>query len=186
MNSHKNNYEGIDDPLPITKPTHQLFLGLGSNLGDRQANLRRAVRALADLMLIETISPIYQTTPWGLEAQPDFLNLCLSATTLLKPLPLLTEIKQIEIELGRQPNIRWGARLIDIDILFYNDQIVTEKTLTIPHAHVAERAFVLAPLADLAPHFCHPQTGLTVAQMLVEVGGTAVHKLPQPLFEEMP
>jgi 2-amino-4-hydroxy-6-hydroxymethyldihydropteridine diphosphokinase len=165
---------------------HQLFLGLGSNLGDRWANLQRAVRALADLMVIEAISPVYKTAPWGLKTQPEFLNLCLSTSTVLKPLPLLTEIKKIENRLGRKPSVRWGPRLLDIDILFYDDLILADEQLTIPHPQLAERAFVLAPLADLAPHFQHPQSSLTVEQMLAKVDQTAVYKLPKALFEEEP
>lgn len=167
-----------------TGPSHQLFLGLGSNLGDRQANLQCAVQALTDLIVIKAISPLYQTVPWGLETQPDFLNLCLRATTSLEPLPLLTEIKKIERDLGRQPGLRWGPRLIDIDILFYNNLIFTSERLTIPHPHLAERAFVLAPLADLSPDFRHPQTGLTVTQMLTAVDQTGLRQLAAPLFNE--
>ena len=166
--------------------SHQLFLGLGSNLGDRQANLQRAVWALADFIMLKAISPVYESTPWGLKTQSDFLNLCLSATTSLKPLPLLTEIKKIETRLGRKPGLRWGPRLIDIDILFYDDLILAEEKVTIPHPRLAERAFVLAPLADLAPHLQHPQSGLTVAQMLAAVNQATVHRLPEPLFEEEP
>jgi 2-amino-4-hydroxy-6-hydroxymethyldihydropteridine diphosphokinase len=165
---------------------HQLFLGLGSNLGDRWAILRRAVQALADLMVIEALSPVYETEPWGLKRQPYFLNLCLAATTALEPLPLLAGIKRIEARLGRKPGLRWGPRLVDIDILFYDNLIMADEQLTIPHPRLAERAFVLAPLADLAPHFRHPGSGFTVGQMLAMVDQTGVHRLAEPLFEEAP
>jgi 2-amino-4-hydroxy-6-hydroxymethyldihydropteridine diphosphokinase len=163
---------------------HQLFLGLGSNLGDRQANLRGAVEALANFMAVEAISPLYQTAPWGMEAQPDFLNLCLVAATSLEPISLLTAVKKIETQLGRQPAARWGPRLIDIDILFYGDLVLSREGLTIPHPQLHQRAFVLAPLADLTPDLRHPQTDLTIAQMLTAVDQTGIHKLAEPLFTE--
>ncbi|RME42663.1 MAG: 2-amino-4-hydroxy-6-hydroxymethyldihydropteridine diphosphokinase [Caldilineae bacterium] len=167
--------------MPPLSPT-PIFLGLGTNLGDRRANLQRAVRALTALTRIRAISPLYQTAPWGVTNQPDFLNLCLSATTTLPPRALLAELKRLERTLGRQPGLRWGPRLIDIDILFYGAQIVTEAGLTIPHPRLAERAFVLAPLADIAPNWQHPQTGLTVAQMLAQVDTSGVHRLDTPLL----
>ncbi|MCB8943111.1 MAG: 2-amino-4-hydroxy-6-hydroxymethyldihydropteridine diphosphokinase [Ardenticatenaceae bacterium] len=166
--------------------SHQLFLSLGTNIGQRHVNLRRAVHALADLMTITAISPIYQTAPWGLEAQPDFLNICLAASTPLEPVPLLQAIKTVENQLGRQPTVRWGPRLIDIDILFYNSQILTTDQLTIPHPHLTERAFVLAPLADIAPQFVHPQNGRTIHQLLAHIDQTTVHQLNDPLFKEKP
>lgn len=165
---------------------HQLFLGLGSNLGDRWTILQRAVQALADLMVIEALSPVYETAPWGLKRQPDFLNLCLSATTALEPLPLLTGIKRIEARLGRKLGLRWGPRLVDIDVLFYDNLVMGDEQLTIPHPRLAERAFVLAPLADIAPHFQHPESGLTAGQMLAMVDQRGVQRLPEPLFEEVP
>lgn len=164
--------------------SHRVFLALGTNLGDRWDNLRQAVRALAALMVVETISPVYETAPWGIEDQPEFLNICLSATTTLAPHPLLAAIKDLEVKLGRRPGPRWGPRLIDIDILFYDDLILQSEGLTIPHPHLAERVFVLAPLADIAPQFRHPQTGLSVAQMAKAVDMTSVRKLDVPLFEE--
>ena len=165
----------MPSPTPI-------LLGLGTNLGDRRANLQRAVRALTALTRIRAISPVYQTAPWGLTDQPDFLNLCLFATTTLPPHSLLAELKQLERTLGRQPGRRWGPRLIDVDILFYGAQTINEAGLTIPHPRLAERAFVLAPLADIAPDWPHPQTGLTVAQMLAAVDTSGVHRLDEKIL----
>ena len=162
---------------------HQIFLSLGTNLGDRRLNLQQAARGLAGQMEIEAISPIYETAPWGQIDQPDFLNICLSAITALRPYPLLAKIKNLEIELGRKPGPLWGPRLIDIDILFYNDLAFRNEGLILPHPRPAERAFVLAPLADIAPHVCHPQTGLSVSQMLSAVDRTSVRRLGQLLFE---
>lgn len=160
-----------------------VFLGLGTNLGNRRANLRRAVTALGQILTVEAISPVYRTAPWGQTDQPYFFNLCVKAATSLAPLSLLAQLKTIETDLGRRPGQRWGPRLIDIDILFYNGLILQSDSLVIPHMHLAERAFVLAPLADLAPGLVHPQTGLSVGRLLAEVDVTGVQKLSQPLFK---
>lgn len=161
----------------------RILLALGTNLGDRWANLRRAVRALARLMVVERVSPVYETAPWGIADQPEFLNLCLSATTTLAPEPLLAALKGLEARLGRRPGRRWGPRLIDMDLLFYDDLIWQGGGLSLPHPRLAERAFVLAPLADIAPGFRHPQSGLTVAEMAAAVDMTAVRQLAEPLCE---
>jgi len=162
----------------------QIFLALGTNLGNRPENLRQAIDALKSIMRIKAISAVYETEPWGITDQPDFLNLCLSATTVLSPQTLLAKIKEIESVLGRKPGPRWGPRLIDIDILFYDRLTLQDEHLTIPHPRLAERVFVLAPLAEIAPQLRHPQTGLTVSQMLATLDQTAVRRLPDPLFEE--
>ena len=148
--------------------SNQLFLGLGSNLGDRRANLRRALHALeaAGAVRITAVSPVYETPPWGMTEQPVFLNLCAAGRTDLPPRDLLQMIKRIEREVGREPAVRWGPRHIDVDILFYEDAIVDEDDLQIPHPGVPERAFVLAPLAAIAPDARHPETGQTVSAML--------------------
>ena len=162
----------------------QIFLSLGTNLGDRRRNLQQAVQRLGAGMTVTAVSPVYETEPWGETDQPAFLNICLAAATDLSPQETLAFIKQIETDLGREATYRWGPRLIDIDILFFADQIADEANLTIPHASLAERAFVLAPLADIAPNWAHPATGQTVAEMLTAVRTTDVTRLPQPLFQE--
>ncbi|MFQ5578642.1 MAG: 2-amino-4-hydroxy-6-hydroxymethyldihydropteridine diphosphokinase, partial [Anaerolineae bacterium] len=149
-------------------------------------HLRRAAMALNPVVTVQTVSPVYQTKPWGPVPQPDFLNICLTGTTRLAPLPLLKHIKSLETMLGRQPGLRWGPRLIDIDILFYNTLIIQHRQLTLPHPRLPERAFVLAPLADIAPDLTHPQTGLSVAQMLQAIGLDEVCRLPDPLFDQRP
>jgi 2-amino-4-hydroxy-6-hydroxymethyldihydropteridine diphosphokinase len=161
----------------------QVLLSLGTNLGERRQNLRRAVRALDREMAVTAVSPVYETEPWGESDQPDFLNICLAATTTQPPRQLLKSIKQIEQDLGREETYRWGPRLIDIDIIFYDEVVVAEEGLNIPHARLADRAFVLAPLADIAPDWVHPITGKTVVEMLNAVYSTAVYRLPEPLFE---
>lgn len=165
---------------------NRIYLSLGTNLGDRHANLQAAIDALrlkteiTAVINITAVSPLYQTAPWGVTDQPDFLNLCVAADTTLSPHELFSRLKAIETELGRKTAVRWGPRLIDIDILFYNDLVLQDGTLTIPHASIADRAFVLAPLADIAPDLIHPQTGLSVRTMLENAEQTAVYKLPHP------
>ncbi len=146
-----------------------VYLGLGSNLGDRRLNLTQALQRLGQAVRIEAISPIYETPPWGVTDQPRFLNLVLRGVTRLAPHPLLAFVKQIEQQMGRQPAQRFGPRLIDIDILFYAQQTITSDTLTTPHPRLHERAFVLAPLADIEPQLLHPVLGISVAQLLTRV-----------------
>jgi 2-amino-4-hydroxy-6-hydroxymethyldihydropteridine diphosphokinase len=151
-----------------------VYLGLGTNVGQRRQNLERAVAGLGEVMEITAVSPIYQTPPWGLTDQPDFLNLCLQAATSLSPFDLLHFTQELEKELGREKTVRWGPRLIDIDILFYDDEISHSEELTIPHPQIAQRAFVLVPLADIAPDLVHPQTGQTVREMVAQVDTSGV------------
>ncbi|VAW41702.1 2-amino-4-hydroxy-6-hydroxymethyldihydropteridinepyrophosphokinase [hydrothermal vent metagenome] len=152
----------------------EIVLGLGTNLGDRLDNLQQAVDGLAREMSITAVSSIYQTHPWGIIDQPDFLNCCLMAETDLSPQELLTFIKNLEAEIGRLLGKRWGPRLIDIDILFYANQILETEKLTIPHPGLHERAFVLRPLADIAPDFVHPLLGQTVSELLTAVPPTDI------------
>lgn len=142
------------------------FLCLSSNLGDRLKNLKNAVLELRPQVKILSESMIYQTPPWGYTEQPDFLNQVLYTCTKLNPFDLLTLVKEIERLLGREATFRYGPRLIDIDILFYEDWVIQSPTLTIPHPRLHERAFVLVPLEDLAPDLVHPVIGKTVRKML--------------------
>jgi len=166
--------------------SNQLFLGLGSNLGDRRVNLRRALHALeaAGAVRITAVSPVYETPPWGMTDQPVFLNLCAAGRTDLPPRDLLETIKRVEQEVGREPAVRWGPRHIDVDILFYDDIVVDDGDLQIPHPGVPERVFVLAPLAAIAPDLRHPQTGETVSAMLSALDPAekeGLRRLPLPL-----
>lgn len=154
-----------------------LYLSLGSNLNDRYGNLRLAIAKLQSRIKITAISPVYSTEAWGVTDQPTFLNVCLAASTTLSPHEVLQLAKNIETEMGRQPTRRWGPRLIDVDILFYDKQVIQDEELTIPHPRLAERAFVLAPLADIIPDFRHPQTGETVEEMLDRVDTSGVDRL---------
>lgn len=154
-----------------------MYLSLGSNLGDRYANLRRAVDQLHEFVKVTAISPVFATKPWGDNDQPPFLNICVAAVGDLSPHDLLNRIKEIERTLGREPSRHWGPRLIDIDILFFDRIILNDDTLTIPHPYIAERAFVLAPLAVIIPEFRHPQTELSVKEMLERVDLSGVERL---------
>ena len=147
------------------------YLALGTNLGDRLTNLAAARERLARTLAITALSPVYETPPWGYTDQPPFLNMVVAVQADRDPgtqgaLALLSDLKQIESDLGRQPNFRNGPRLIDIDILFYGALVVDLPGLAVPHPRLAERQFVLVPLVDIAPDLLHPVNGLTVRQML--------------------
>lgn len=163
----------------------RIYLSLGTNLGDRRENLRQAVRRLGEEMRVTAVSPVYETEPWGETDQPRFLNICLEAVSEHSPQDLLSFIKKVENELGREPTYRWGPRLIDIDIININNQVLLTNELTVPHGRLAERAFVLAPLADIAPDWEHPVSGKSVVEMLTAVRTTDVRQLPEPLFIEI-
>ena len=137
-------------------------------------NLERAIEGLSGHMVITAVSPIYETKAWGVEAQPDFLNMCVSGETTLSPNALLRFIKQLEVDLGRTASERWGPRLIDIDILFYDQLILEEVALSIPHKGVAERATVLVPLADIAPDILHPVSLKRISELLEVVERSGV------------
>ena len=157
-----------------------VYLALGSNLGDRLANLRTAIAALPPSVVVRQSSPVYETPPWGLTDQPAFLNMVVKAETRLEPAALLATLKRIEQELGRAPTIRWGPRVIDMDILFYDDLVLETPEATIPHPRLHERAFVLVPLADIAPDLRHPVLGKTVAEMLAECDTSGIKQYGQP------
>jgi 2-amino-4-hydroxy-6-hydroxymethyldihydropteridine diphosphokinase len=158
-----------------------VYLALGSNIGDRRDNLRRAVAALAPDVRVVAQSPIYETPAWGYEDQAPFLNMALEAETALPPESLLAYVKRLETELGRTPSFHWGPRLIDIDILFYDKLILSTPELTIPHPRLQERAFVLVPLNDLAPSLAHPVSGQTIAKLLASVDTAGITRWHEAL-----
>jgi 2-amino-4-hydroxy-6-hydroxymethyldihydropteridine diphosphokinase len=146
------------------------YLGLGSNLGDRESNLNLAIDFLSERIKIEKKSPVYDTAPVGDTNQPRFLNMVVRISTRLSAPVLLFMAKGIEAKLGRVP--KDTPRPIDIDILFYGDQVInTPPQLIVPHPRLTERAFVLVPLAEIAPELVHPVNKKTVKQMLAEVAG---------------
>ncbi|MEK7277816.1 MAG: 2-amino-4-hydroxy-6-hydroxymethyldihydropteridine diphosphokinase [Chloroflexota bacterium] len=142
-----------------------VYLALGTNLGDRAGNCRRALDALRHSFSVEVVSPCYETEPAYVLDQPRFYNLVCRATTTLTPLEVLRALKQIESDLGRLVTVRYGPRLIDLDLLFYDDLILDLPDLTVPHPLLQERAFVLIPLADIAPELLHPKLGLTISAL---------------------
>lgn len=162
---------------------HTVYLGLGSNIGDRDANLSAALRALAAIVTVERVSSVYDTAPMLYTNQPRFHNLVCQATTSLSPGALLHAAKEIERQLGRSSGPRYGPRVIDIDLLLYDRLILNTPTLTIPHPRMPERVFVLAPLAELAPSLTHPVLGETMAELLLRAPESDVERvgpLPQP------
>lgn len=148
---------------------HTVYIALGANLDDRLKILQEAVTRLLPQVQPRASSPVYQTAPWGFSDQPDYLNQVIEAGTDLEPLELLKYLKGLEVQLGRKPTFRYGPRLIDLDILFYDDLILDTPELVIPHPRLHERDFVLIPLSDLAPDLVHSGLGCTVTEILARV-----------------
>ena len=148
---------------------HIVYIALGSNMGNRLANLKNAVNNLTPQMNVLKRSNVYETPPWGYEEQPLFLNQVVMAETYMDPKPLLHHLKRLEAALGREPGVRNGPRLIDLDILFYDDLVLKTPDLEIPHPRMHERAFVLVPLNNIAPKVIHPVLNRPVRSLLGEV-----------------
>ena len=155
----------------------RVYLGLGSNMGDRMGHLREAVRHLDPHVRVEALSSIYETRPVDYAHQPSFLNAVVEGRTELVPRELLRLVEGIERGMGREPTFRYGPRLIDIDILLYGQERVETPKLTIPHLRLAERAFVLVPLAEVAPHVIVPGPDVTAGELAERVPGLdGVHR----------
>jgi len=143
------------------------YIGIGSNLGNRKENCEIAIKHLKDRGInILTVSPAIETEPWGVEEQPKFINMAIEVETDLSPEGLLILLKKLEEIMGRTQTVRWGPRLIDLDILFYNDLVMKSAELEIPHPRIQHRDFVLRPLAEIAPDLLHPVFKKSIQEML--------------------
>ncbi len=158
----------MQSPAAEDMAPEEVFLGLGSNIGDRLGQLNAALRALAQHVDVLETSSVYETEPVGHAGQPPFLNLVCHAATGLAPLELLDLTQRIETELDRLPTFKNGPRTVDIDILFYGSRSVHTAQLDIPHPRIPERSFVLVPLAEIAPDLVHPELRKTVATLANE------------------
>lgn len=156
----RNTFAGMDE---------RVFIGLGSNMGDREARLKQAIADLkrrAGAVVQE--SSVIETAPWGFEAEQHFLNQVLELRTPLEPLPLMKELLDIESDMGRirSEEPRYSSRPIDLDLLFYGDRVINLLELKVPHPLLEEREFVLKPMAEIAPDFIHPTDGHTMEELL--------------------
>jgi 2-amino-4-hydroxy-6-hydroxymethyldihydropteridine diphosphokinase len=157
-------------------PLTNTGLGMGSNIGDKAGNIARALELLEErgIIRLSAVSSIYRTAPWGYVEQDFFGNACAVGETRLPPLELLAATNAVEIDMGRQPSVRWGPRLIDIDILFHGDASFAHAQLNLPHKDLFERAFVLVPLAEIAPHL--NISGRSIAKAAAGFAGEPIEK----------
>ena len=153
--------------VSVERGWHTVYLGLGSNLGDKEANMQKAIAMFSEHPLCKecNCSTLYQTKPYGVKEQDNFLNAAMSMKTLLSPREILAFIGQVEQELNRVREMHWGPRTIDVDILFYDALCMYEKDLIIPHIEVAKRDFVLAPLTELNPYLEHPVLHKSIVEL---------------------
>jgi 2-amino-4-hydroxy-6-hydroxymethyldihydropteridine diphosphokinase len=153
-----------------------VYLGLGSNLGNRRRNLAVALRRLEPLVRVEAVSSLYETDPLGPQGQPTYYNAVCRGVTGLRPRGLLRHLLEVEHELGRRAGQRWGPRSIDIDLLFYDDVVLEEPELRLPHPELPERAFVLVPLAELAAGMQHPELRQTLGSLAEQADRSGVRR----------
>lgn len=155
------------------------FIAIGSNLGDRIANVRKAAALVAGGVNARVLarSSLYETEPWGIREQPSFVNAVIKVETGLSPMELLTHTRSIEAAMGRQREQRYGPRTIDLDIIFYDGLVMDEKGLTIPHPRAHERAFVMVPLAEIDPEFVHPALKRKAAEIADGLDRSGVRKM---------
>lgn len=153
--------------VEITRKWHRVYLSLGSNIGDKRKNLLEAIRKIGELENTEVVksSTILETEPFGYLEQDNFLNACLEIKTLMTAQEFLKLILQIELDMGRVREIKWGPRIIDIDMLFYDKEVIEEDNLAVPHPWICEREFVLDPLSEIAPNYIHPLEKKTITML---------------------
>lgn len=153
--------------VEIERKWHKIYLSLGSNMGDKRKNLLKAIELIGKLENTEIIktSTILETEPFGYLEQDNFLNACLEVKTLMTAQEFLKSILKIELDMGRVREIKWGPRIIDIDILFYDNEIIGEDNLSVPHPWICEREFVLDPLSEIAPNYIHPLEKKTISML---------------------
>ena len=153
--------------VEITRKWHTVYLSLGTNMGDKKKNLLEAIGKIGKLenTKVTSQSTILETEPFGYTEQDMFLNACIEIKTLFTPQELLEKLLNIELEMGRVRTIKWGPRIIDIDILFFDDEIIQDKNLAVPHPWISERMFVLEPLCEIAPNLIHPLERKPVATL---------------------
>ncbi|MCE5194260.1 MAG: 2-amino-4-hydroxy-6-hydroxymethyldihydropteridine diphosphokinase [Nitrospiraceae bacterium] len=146
---------------------HTVYLCIGSNIGSRKENCEKVINLIEESGIsIKKQSQMYETEPWGFKDQPKFINMALETETNKTPDELLNILKQIEKKMGRTDEIKWGPRIIDIDILLYDDLVKNTELLEIPHPLMHERDFVLKPLCEIAPHITHPVFKKTIKDLL--------------------
>lgn len=156
---------------------HRLIIAIGSNQGDWSVVLEQSLLLIGQSIgRVESISPIYNTPAWGNTDQPDFKNGVLSVITSLEPHTCLEQLLKIEVQMGRVRKEKWGPRILDLDILFYDSKVIQSPTLVVPHPFIEERQFVLQPLADILPNYVHPVNGKTIEDLL--------HQLPEKVKME--
>lgn len=153
-------------PDAAARPAADVLIALGTNLGDRAEHLQSALGALREFVDVNARSRVYNTEPVGLRDQPDFWNMVVRGRTLLEPLELLRALKQIERQLGRTAAPRNAPRVIDLDLVAWNERILSTDEITLPHPRMHERSFVLYPLREVAPEFRHPVSGFSVDELI--------------------
>ena len=169
-------YRG-SSPNTYRQPLNTTILHLGSNLGDRKQTLEEARRQLEVCCgTLERVSGLYETAPWGLTTQPDYLNQAILLHTPLSAHELLRQMQAIEDRLGRERKQHWGPRTLDIDLLFFNREIIRDEHLQVPHPHLADRRFVLIPLVEIAPDWIHPENGKTCSMLLDQCTDSGIVK----------